>query len=512
MLRRLHSSRHRSSRRGYVLFAVLLVVVVLSLVAYQYQDAMSSEYQAAMRASDAVQARANAVAGIHYAAGAIADPNNVGKDLSNDSAMFSNQTVGDTGGSRGGGRFSLINVISTGTGSYEKVYGVHDESGKININMLIQLDAQGNTLHDVLMKLPNMTEEIADAIVDWVDADSSARPAGCETDYYGGLNPPYKCKNGPINSLEELLLVRGVTPDLLFGTDRNRNGVQDPNEAELGEFSRGWSEYLTCYGREINVDSTGVQRINLNGTDAKTLSEQLTTALGQDLSDYIVYYRFAGNGEAAGTGIGANKIVVTQADADLRSLVQAKIDSGATLSRRLTSTLTVFGTQLPLAALPSQPGMPPNPARAVPCPINSPDALKSVLSVLLDKCTASDDYEMTPRINVFTAPREVIACLPGLTDTDIDAIVNGRPTTNTDQSSAWLVNAANMDPTKFKNIEKYVTGRSGAYRVHSVGYFGKTGGATARVEAVIEMVQGMPRIAYFRDLSDLGRGFDDLPR
>jgi type II secretory pathway component PulK len=505
--------RSRSEQRqGYVLLVVLLVVVVLSLVAYQYQDAMSSELQASARAADAVQARANAISGIHYAAGVIADPNNANTVLANNSELFANQSVGDASGPRGGSRFSLINIVNTGSGTYERQYGMQDESAKINVNMLIQLDPQGNTLHDVLMKLPNMTEEIADAIVDWVDTDSSTRPAGCEAEYYSGLTPPYKCKNGPINSLEELLLVRGVTPDLLFGTDRNRNGVQDPSETELGEFGRGWSEYLTCYGREINIDSNGGPRINLNGTDAKALSEQLTSVLGQDLSDYIVYYRFTGTGEPAGLGLGVNKVEVSQADANLRGLVQARIDSGALLTRRLTSTLTVFNTQIPLSALPSEPGKPPNPARAVPCPVNTPEALKKVIGVLLDKCTASDDFEMVPRINLFTAPREVIACLPGLSPTDVDSILSNRPSTNTEQSSAWLVSSANLNPTVFKNIERYVTGRSGAYRVQSVGYFGKPGGATARVEAVIEMVQGRPRIVYFRDLTELGRGFDDLPR
>ena len=80
--------------------------------------------------------------------------------------------------------------------------------------------------------------------------------------------------------------------------------------------------------------------------------------------------------------------------------------------------------------------------------------------------------------------------------------------------------AAKFDPVKFKNLEPYVTGRSSAYRVHSVGYFGKAGGPAVRVEAVIETIVdassgtavGKPRIAYYRDLTDLGRGFDELPR
>ena len=60
-----------------------------------------------------------------------------------------------------------------------------------------------------------------------------------------------------------------------------------------------------------------------------------------------------------------------------------------------------------------------------------------------------------------------------------------------------------------QSLEKYITGRSMVYRIHSIGYFGE-GGPTARVEAVVDMNQGAPRILYFRDLTDLDtpRGFD----
>ena len=74
---------------------------------------------------------------------------------------------------------------------------------------------------------------------------------------------PYLAKNGPLNSLEELLLARGVTSPLLFGNDRNRNGRLDPGD-DGNEFNRGWSEFLTVYGRELNTDIYGNPRINLN--------------------------------------------------------------------------------------------------------------------------------------------------------------------------------------------------------------------------------------------------------
>jgi type II secretory pathway component PulK len=500
-------------RPGYVLFAVLIVVVVLSLVAYQYSDAMASEYRAAVRSSDALQARLAAISGVHYAAAILADPNSASFNLTNDPSLFSNQMVGDQTGPNGGWRFSLFNIISSGdgTGTYSVVYGLSDESAKININTLIAQDPTGNLLYSALMLLPNMTADLADAIIDWVDPDSSVRPNGAEEDYYVALSVPYHCKNSPLNSVDELLLVKGMTPDLLYGTDRNRNGVQDPNEVELGVFSRGLSEYLTCYGRELNLDSTGAQRINLNGTDAKVLSEQLTSLLGQELSDYILYYRLSGKGEAFQARLPSNKVSVPVSS--LRDLVQAQIDAGVPPSRRLTSTLTIVNTQIQLPAPSAQQGQPTPPTPVVACPINDATSLSNVLPLLLDKCTVSDDFEMNPRINVSNAPAEVLTALPGLTPEDVTNIIANRPgQPSSDQTASWLVSGAKMDPVKFKNIEKYVSGRSATYRVQSVGYSGKPGGPVARVEAVIEAVQGMPRIVYFRDLTDLGRGFADLPR
>ena len=78
---------------------------------------------------------------------------------------------------------------------------------------------------DLLMALPGMTEETADAILDWLDEDEEPREYGAESDYYSSLSPPYAAKNGQLETVEELLLVRGVTPQLLFGADVNRNGI-----------------------------------------------------------------------------------------------------------------------------------------------------------------------------------------------------------------------------------------------------------------------------------------------
>ena len=70
---RLHRSKP-GFRQGYVLIAVLIVIVVLTLAAYQFTELMTAEYRASVRTADAAQARHAAVSGVHYAAALLADP------------------------------------------------------------------------------------------------------------------------------------------------------------------------------------------------------------------------------------------------------------------------------------------------------------------------------------------------------------------------------------------------------------------------------------------------------
>ena len=80
------------------------------------------------------------------------------------------------------------------------------------------------------MHLPGMSQSIADAILDWVDRDTTPRQFGAEASYYAGLGVPYGPRNAEPTSLEELLLVRDVTRDMLFGADENFNYQIDPGE------------------------------------------------------------------------------------------------------------------------------------------------------------------------------------------------------------------------------------------------------------------------------------------
>jgi general secretion pathway protein K len=93
---------------------------------------------------------------------------------------------------------------------------MEEQESKININT-----ADGPLLQQVLSVQgadPNSVAVVSDSVLDWIDADDNTRPAGAESDYYLGLTPAYYAKNAPMDSIEELLLVKGVTPDMFKGT------------------------------------------------------------------------------------------------------------------------------------------------------------------------------------------------------------------------------------------------------------------------------------------------------
>jgi general secretion pathway protein K len=138
--------------------------------------------------------------------------------------------------------------IVTGTlgGNVYRV-DIQDESGKISLNTVSEEQLR-NLIEAAGIGKPD-SAIIADSILDWRDADSNPRPNGAEDDYYQSLNPPYKAKNGRIDAIEELLLIRGMTTEYFYGRpERDMNGSI--------VYRYGLSRYLSVYSNvpQVNVN------------------------------------------------------------------------------------------------------------------------------------------------------------------------------------------------------------------------------------------------------------------
>jgi type II secretory pathway component PulK len=520
LIRRPTTGHRREPRRGFVIVAVLMVVVVLSLAAYQYGDLMTAEAKAAERIRKTTEAKAFAQSGVHLALAYTADPDafegTLNKNPYDNPSAFQAVLVRQSDYQGNQGRVSLISFDypeSLGVINPKPRFGVSDETGKLNVNALLALDSSGRVLHDALMKLPDMTDEVAWSIVDYIDPDEEENPGGAETQYYSSLNPPYQAKNAPLDTIEELLLVQGVTPALLFGNDTNRNGKLDPNEdTGFGGYNPGWAAYLTVYSRERNVDADGAARVNLNGTDLNQLKTDLSTAIDEDTAYLILAFRLFGSSSGSGGGKGANTQVGTLAQ--LKSVVDASLESGAQPRQNVSSVFALVNARITIQ-IPN-----PNPqGQPISVQVSSPlqndvGLQREILPKLLDKTTTQQGSELPARVNVNTAPRAVLLSLPGLTEVEADAILTRRPTfasgeapDSTFDTIAWLFTDAQVPLATMQSLERYVTARSQVYRVQALGYFDE-GGPVCRIEAVIDVNGGQPRIAYFRDLTDIGRSID----
>ncbi len=131
-------------------------------------------------------------------------------------------------------------------GSYRVV--IESEGGKININKI-----SSSRLRTLLENMGIESEEkdiIWDSILDWKDSNSLHRVNGAEDDYYLGLPEPYQCKDGNFTLTEELLLVRGITPELFYGTPR----IPDQEESEPSVKKVYFSGMITVYSDSKKVD------------------------------------------------------------------------------------------------------------------------------------------------------------------------------------------------------------------------------------------------------------------
>ena len=258
-------SSGRRRHRGAIFLIALAVITILAAMLLVFGQEMRTESLAAANRLSAAQASAVETGAEQWVMAqcemfttplsGTTGSNNVGvgqTDITKIPAAA--VAVGDP--AHGGGYFWCLSPNAANDQAYG--YGIQDENAKVNLNVPA---SYGFTFTD----LPGMTQEAADCITDWVDTDENTTGSdGAESDYYqsppvGGAAEAHPCKNAPLDTVEELLLVKGVTPNMLWGSDLNRDGVIDPTEAQLPVVPnpavttdqavdrRGFANDVTCY-------------------------------------------------------------------------------------------------------------------------------------------------------------------------------------------------------------------------------------------------------------------------
>ncbi|WP_425616409.1 general secretion pathway protein GspK [Anatilimnocola sp. NA78] len=494
------SSLAKHARRGMVLIIVLIVIMFLALGAYSFTDLMLTHQESAQLTGRQIQTRFLVESGMEATRLFLSQSKSARLEAGgvfDNPTRFKGLTIVPENDPKERASVAILSPNLSDDGTLAGLrYGLEDESTRLNLNTLLVLDAQQEgAAKQLLMGLPGMTEDAADAILDWIDPDDEQRPLGAEVDHYSGLNPAYRPKNGPLDTVEELLLVRGVTPELLLGADTNRNGTIDPHETGSGDpgSERGWSAYFTLHSLENNVQETGDARVYLNGNDVNLLYENLNNAgLPQEWVNFIIAYRQNGPNTAAGT---ASMPASNLPAPDLTKPVRVP----------LTQLLDLCDARIRVTNA--------GESQVIASPFTSGLAggMGLWLPKLMDTCTINPATTIPGRININQAPAHILRGIPGMTDDIITEILSRRSyeaaaDDANKRHETWIMAEGIVTLAEMRTLMPFVCAGGDVYRAQVVGYY-QSGEASSRKEVIFDASSAPARVLFWRDLSHLGRGY-----
>ncbi|MCC6486834.1 MAG: general secretion pathway protein GspK [Candidatus Hydrogenedentes bacterium] len=414
---------------GIALVFVITVCLGLVTVVLLFASAVAMESRGAGNAHAGAQAEQIVEGALRYVAFILENSEDPGTSPDLDTYEQEAVEVGE-------GRFWLLGRDPGALHPRTPYYGLVDEASKMNINTASQ---------DMLEYLPQMTSELAAAIVDWRDSDSDLTTGGAESANYLLLDPPYQCKNAEFETTAELRLVMGMTVEILYGEDTNQNHILDSNEDDGdtnppsddrdGLLDAGLLPFVTVYSAEPNTTADGQARVNINESD----SAQVQQALEEELGDRAQ--------------------VIAQA-------------LGQGSRREWTSLLELF-TEV--------------------------DVTLEEAASIEDALTVSDDDSARGLINVNTAPEEVLTCVPGIGTESAQELVSYRTGKTEDElaSVAWVKEV--LDKEAAVQAGPYLTVRSYQFTA-DITAVGKNGRGFRRTAFVLDTSGGEAVVVYRRDL------------
>ena len=200
--------------RGFVLIVVLSGVLLLSALLFSFSRSTLTDLDRAEGLQASEQAVNCAKAGLNVAIAVIRDTNNIYADAQLAGLRTTGQTLS----------------IADGTCTIR----ISEESGRLNLNALKDKNGQLNRAAlDQFLRLIDLANrddqkrpisyEIVPAVIDWIDADDDVtflpfvktNGQGAEDGYYAALDTPYRCKNRPMDTVDELQWVKGGSPEIL---------------------------------------------------------------------------------------------------------------------------------------------------------------------------------------------------------------------------------------------------------------------------------------------------------
>ncbi len=442
------SAQRYMLRSGIALVGVLIIIGLLSMISLSLMYRIQASATSSTTTLSSEQAWATALSGLDRSIDVITDPSRSSQGWVNNPTDFEQQLVYDDGIDKW--YFSVFRQGNLETG--EVIFGVTDEASKLPLNL---------TNITQLVSVPGITLPTAESLADFTDKDSITRDNGAEQDVYDLLPTPYNIPNQTVSFLDELLLANGISAYHLYGEDLNRNHKLDINENDGdllqppddqdGSLAGGINRYFTLNSRDWNVNLLNKPRININSPeiDLNTLG----------LTEQTVLFLEA-------------KRKLNQPFSSITDLVDAKvtITESANIKQDYESGVTVED-----------------------------------LFNLMDTFTA-DTREFRPgRVNINSAPANILVQIPGIDENLATTIITTRNSIPLEKQSslAWLLETDIMNIEQFKEVEPFLTARSFQFHIQVIGY-GLPSGRFRTIEAVVDLIGTAPKIIYLRDLTKLG--------
>jgi general secretion pathway protein K len=257
-----------NNNRGMALLMTILIISLILVMTLRFNSSMRSSLTSASNLQDAI-ALDNMSKSVFNSARAI---------LSVDAAESGYDTLHEDWANLEATAQFFAYFFNRGRGGMK----ITDHSGRLQINSLLHREGEDDSWivnedqKKVWLNLLSTEEfefdedealNIIEAIIDWLDEDDEPLGfGGAESTYYQGLDTPYSPRNGPMEFIEELLLVRGITSELYFGA---------------GEIP-GLASLVTPHGRD--------GKVNINTADAFVLGA-LSEQIDQDMVDDMLSFR-----------------------------------------------------------------------------------------------------------------------------------------------------------------------------------------------------------------------------
>ena len=542
-----HTAVRSRPRRGLILVVVLVMVALLALLAASYTFMVSAHLKTVIAQTEEFQARMAAEAGVQRAIVTLREtPGDVDSWFDNPDDYHAALVLGREG-AEGSATFQERSDARAYDSAVEPAwrftlygpnfdqprdtrYGFTDECARLDLNVATQ--QQLFTLFSQVIPPSSDQNKVEDldilvfSLLDWRSPGTRASPRGAKDDYYGALKPPYRAKSAPFSTVEELLLVRGFTAWVVFGEDYNQNGLLDPNEDDGdtsfppdnadGELYRGVAPYLTVWSQDMDTTGDNSPRVNLNMQDLDKLRNALEEAqINGNLISYIERVRSSGaRFNSVMNLIPAPPPPEPEGDGSNATTPPASTQPSGSDATSQPDNENAGGGPGGLTDQNGATGRSENQATgAAPVYQNltdeEPPGTYDDLPEILDRLTVNPSPFFQGRINVSTAPREVLATIDGLTPAQVDAIVAARKELRSEDKStpAWLLTQGVLDETKFRQILDRITTKASVYRIESVGYADHIG-VVSRIMMVIQMRGPIPQVMYYRNLDSLGVAYN----